>query len=79
MTEGLTEGGKQLLKAILKHDSYAVLCADVIEGFLRDQKHAKTMWHHKNDVHALDAEDGVTYDDYKLIKSILMITNQWEF
>lgn len=79
MTESLTEGGKRLLETILKKDSYSVSCVDVIEDFLRDQEHAKSVWVHRNDVHAADATDGVTYDDYKLIKSILMVTNQWEF
>lgn len=77
MTEGLTEGGQWLLDSILKGDTYSVSCMFVINKFLEDQAEAARLWTTTDGVHFADAKHGVTLEDYKLIKSMLMVMDKW--
>jgi len=72
--DGLTEGGKKLLKECLEDTSWGKSCQFVIERHLTERDFT---WEVKGGIHHLDFGAGVTLDDYKLIKATLMVQGKW--
>lgn len=79
--DGLTEGGKRLLKIILSKDSNWTVDQNIIRQTLDANGMLPERWEPSYfvcGVHVVDAEDGVTLDDYKYIKAHLMLIGRWE-
>lgn len=76
--KGLTESGRGLLKELLDPKS-AEYWTGVMEDIISRPEYSANRWNvdHEKGVHVLDAADGVTLDDYKLIKAILMVQGKW--
>lgn len=74
--DGLTEGGKKLLADVLEHGSFAEDCIRIIRDFLM-QPPPKRLWPQRNGVHVADDNEGVTLNDYSLIKAYLMLIERW--
>lgn len=72
--KGLTKSGKKLMKECLEDSNWGRSCQRVIERHLTG---GQINWPTKNGLHAEDANDGITLDDYKLIKATLMVQGKW--
>lgn len=78
--KGLTEGGRGLLKELLDPKSKSAKSwIGVMEDIMSRPEYSANRWSvdHEKGVHVLDAKDGITLDDYKLIKATLMVQGKW--
>lgn len=77
---GLTRGGEALLRLLLDpEDKISKHWIRVMEQIMSATKDKPSSWplDATLGVHITDAEDGVTLDDYKLIKATLMMQGKW--